>query len=107
MKMAAILFVDDEPAIRDMLRMVLKRAGHSLLSADANWCAFEPLAKADTLLSDAEIAAVFTAAGYQDPKPEACWVLHIDGNSATATLARRVENSYVSAVDGSWLQTGK
>lgn len=78
-----------------------------LLSADGNWCAFEPLAKADTLLSDAEIAAVFTAAGYQDPKPEACWFLHIDGNSATATLARRVENSYVSAVDGSWLQTGK
>lgn len=31
--MAAILFVDDEPAIRDMLRMVLKRAGHSLLEA--------------------------------------------------------------------------
>lgn len=78
-----------------------------LLSADGNWCAFEPLAKADTLLSDAEIAAVFTAAGYQDPKPEACWFLHIDGNSATATLARRVENSYVCAVDGSWLQTGK
>ena len=31
--MAAILFVDDEPAIRDMLRMVLKLAGHSVLEA--------------------------------------------------------------------------
>ena len=31
--MAAILFVDDEPAIRGMLRMVLKLAGHTLLEA--------------------------------------------------------------------------
>lgn len=31
--MAAILFVDDEPSIRDMLRMVLKLAGHTLLEA--------------------------------------------------------------------------
>ena len=31
--MAAILFVDDEPAIRDMLRMVLKLAGHTVLEA--------------------------------------------------------------------------
>ena len=33
--MAAILFVDDEPAIRDMLRMVLKLAGHTVLEASS------------------------------------------------------------------------
>ena len=31
--MATILFVDDEPAIRDMLRMVLKLAGHNGIEA--------------------------------------------------------------------------
>ena len=54
MKMAAILFVDDEPAIRDMLRMVLKRAGHSLLEASDAGRARELLAEgaADLALVD-------------------------------------------------------
>lgn len=78
-----------------------------MVKASGFWSAFEPLTRADRILSDEEIAAVFTAAGFRDPQPEACWFLHLDGENATATLARRVENSYVSAVDGSWLQTGK
>ena len=35
---------------------------------------------------------------------EACWFLSVNGQEATATLAWRVGNSYLSAVDGTWLQ---
>lgn len=77
-----------------------------LLNLDGNWCAFEPLAASAELLSDEAVAAVFTAAGFTDPKPEACWFLHIDGTAATATLAWRLEDNYLDAVNGSWLQTG-
>ena len=77
-----------------------------LLKLDGSWCAFEPLAKSAELLSDEAAAAVFAAAGFTDPKPEACWFLHIDGKTATATLAWRLEVNYVDAVSGSWLQTG-
>ena len=78
-----------------------------LLKITGNWCSFEPLSRADHLLSAEEIAALFTRAGCRNPEPEACWFLHKDGGTVTATLAWRVENSYLNAVDGSWLQTGK
>ena len=78
-----------------------------LLQISGNWCSFEPLSRADHLLSAEEIVSLFVKAGCRNPEPEACWFLHRDGNAATATLAWRVENSYLNAVDGSWLQTGK
>ena len=36
---------------------------------------------------------------------EECWFLSVNVQEATATLAWRVGNSYLSAVDGTWLQT--
>ncbi len=78
-----------------------------LLQISGNWCSFEPLSRADHLLSADDTEALSVKAGCRNPEPEACWFLHRDGNAATATLAWRVKNSYLNAVDGSWLQTGK
>ena len=52
--MAAILFVDDEPSIRDLLRMVLKLAGHHVLEASDAAQARDQLAEhtADLALVD-------------------------------------------------------
>ena len=77
-----------------------------LLSVDGNWCTFEPLAQADSLLSEEAVTAIFAAAGKTGQAPEKCWFLHPEGSEVIATLAWRVENGYVNAVDGSWLQTG-
>ena len=71
-----------------------------------NWCSFEPLASADTLLPEEEITALFAASGRTGQVPEKCWFMHIDGKEATATLAWRVGYSYLNAMDGSWLQDG-
>ena len=81
--------------------------GEILLSVSGNWCSFEPLAMADSLLSEDEIMTVFTEAGKTNQVPEKCWFLHLNGDEATATLAWRIGNSYVNAMDGSWLQTGR
>ena len=77
-----------------------------LLSVEGNWCAFEPLASADSLISEEEVTAVFRAAGKAVSVPEKCWFLHPEGSEVIATLAWRVGNGYVNAADGSWLQTG-
>ena len=77
-----------------------------LMTVNGNWCAFEPLTRSDSLLSEEEIASVFGAAGKSAPHPEKCWFLHPEGSEVIATLAWRVGNGYVNAADGSWLQTG-
>ena len=78
-----------------------------LLSVEGSWCSFEPLAAAESLLPEDEIITVFAEAGKTNQVPEKCWFLHLNGNEATATLAWRIGNSYVNAMDGSWLQTGR
>ena len=52
--MATVLFVDDEPAIREMLRRVLKLAGHTALEASSAAQARDLLAEhtADLALVD-------------------------------------------------------
>ena len=56
-------------------------------------------------ISAEEAAARFAEAGLKDKQPEACWFLSGNGKEATATLAWRVEHTFLSAVDGIWLQT--
>ena len=76
-----------------------------LLTVSGDWSTFTPLSRAANTLSAEEAAAKFAGAGMDKPQPEACWFLDVKGKEATATLAWRVENTYLSAVDGSWLQT--
>ena len=77
---------------------------HGLMFIGGNWCTFEPVSYTDSLLSEEEITSVFTAAGRTGQPPEKCWFMHLDGRKATAVLAWRVGNSYINAIDGSWLQ---
>ena len=81
-----------------------------LLMLEGNWCAFEPLTRASEYLRAEDALPLFRQAGFvraaDDPSAlEACWFLSISGQEATATLAWRVGNTYLSAVDGTWLQT--
>ncbi len=81
-----------------------------LLMLEGNWCSFEPLTTASEYLRAEDALPLFRQAGFvsaaDDPSaPEACWFLSVNGQEATATLAWRVGNSYLSAVDGTWLQT--
>ncbi|MBQ6289469.1 MAG: hypothetical protein IJK71_09495 [Clostridia bacterium] len=76
-----------------------------LIYIQGNWSVFEPQKTSGTLLSETEINAIFAEAGFKNPAPEKCWFLHVNGQAATATLAWRVQNSFVNAADGSWLQT--
>ena len=81
-----------------------------LLMLEGNWCGFEPLTRSAEVLSPEDALTRFRQAGlmYADDSsaaPEACWFLSVNGQDATATLAWRVGNSYLSAVDGTWLQT--
>ncbi|QUC65949.1 hypothetical protein [Aristaeella hokkaidonensis] len=76
-----------------------------LLKMDAYWSGFEPLTRAENTLSAEEAAARFAEAGLKEQQPEACWFLSGNGKEATATLAWRVEHTFLSAVDGVWLQT--
>ena len=76
-----------------------------LLQADGYWSGFEPLTRAENTLSAEEAAARFAEAGLKDQNPEACWFLSGNGKEATATLAWRVGYTFLSAVDGVWLQT--
>ena len=78
-----------------------------LVNLEGSWCAFEPMENTLRTLSAEEAAAHFEDTGLTAPgtMPEACWFLSASGQEATATLAWRVGNSYLSAVDGTWLQT--
>lgn len=76
-----------------------------LMFIGGSWSTFEPLSYTDSLLPEAEITSIFAAAG-RVGRPEKCWFMHRDGSEASATLAWRVGNSYVNAMDGSWLQAG-
>ena len=79
---------------------------HGLMFMGGSWCTFEPVSYTDSLLSEEEIVSIFTQAGRTGQSPEKCWFMHLDGKEASATLAWRVGNSYINAVDGSWLQAG-
>lgn len=79
---------------------------------DGNWCCFEPLTRGSEVLRAEDALPLFRQAGLVSTDdistaPEACWLLSVSGQEATATLAWRVGNSYLSAVDGTWLQTEK
>ena len=76
-----------------------------LLHLVGYWSGFEPLTRAENTLSAEEAAARFAEAGLKDKQPEACWFLSGNGKEATATLAWRVGYTFLSAVDGVWLQT--
>ncbi|MBR6954386.1 MAG: hypothetical protein IKH77_05055 [Clostridia bacterium] len=81
-----------------------------LLMLEGNWCSFEPLTRSADVLSPEDALTRFRQAGLISTAdglsaPEACWLLSVSGQEATATLAWRVGNSYLSAVDGTWLQT--
>lgn len=81
-----------------------------LLYAEASWCAFEPLVRktADKRLTYDQCFEIFMNAGLMNAaEMESCWFLSMDGDGAIATLAWRVGNNYLSAVDGTWLQTEK
>ena len=81
-----------------------------LLMLEGSWCGFEPLTRSAEVLSPEDALTRFRQAGLISTAdglsaPEACWFLSVNGQEATATLAWRVGNSYLSAVDGTWLQT--
>ena len=80
-----------------------------LLYATASWCGFEPLVRkyAEERLTYEQGCDIFWEAGIQCAEMETCWFLSMDGDGAIATLAWRVGNNYLSAVDGTWLQTEK
>ena len=78
-----------------------------LLMMEAYWCAFEPAIRTDTILSPEAAVERFASVGIKGISPESCWFLSSNGNEATATLAYRVGNYYLNAIDGSWLQTEK
>ena len=77
-----------------------------LLNLEGSWCAFEPLESASRILSVEDALARFEDSGLavREIMPEACWFLSVSGQEATATLAWRVGNNYLNAVDGTWLQ---
>ena len=77
-----------------------------LLNADGRFCDFTPMGSGTGSISQAEAAAMFTKLGLTASPPEQCYYLSVDGASATATLAWRVANTYLSAVTGEWLQLG-
>ncbi len=81
-----------------------------LLMLEGTWCSFEPLTQAPEVLRAEDALPLFLQAGLvsttDSPSAlEACWFLSVNGQEATATLAWRAGNSYLSAVDGTWLQT--
>ncbi|MBR6030227.1 MAG: hypothetical protein IKP40_14180 [Clostridia bacterium] len=81
-----------------------------LLMADGSWCGFEPLERASAILSPEEAAARFRQVLPSDEgntlPVETCWFLSLNHSlEATATLAYRMGNSYLSAAEGVWLQT--
>ena len=81
-----------------------------LLMLEGNWCGFEPLARSAEVLRAEDALPLFRQAGLVNTDDdssalEECWFLSVNGQEATATLAWRVGNSYLSAVDGTWLQT--
>lgn len=78
-----------------------------LLHAQGSWCKFSPESYVQEIITQEEAAMLFEAAGFKNSAPEACYFLSFRENGAIATLAWRNENSYLSALDGSWLQVGK
>ena len=80
-----------------------------LLKLEGTWCSFEPLTRTSEVLRAEDALPLFRQAGLVNTDDdssalEACWFLSVNGQEATATLAWRVGNSYLSAVDGTWLQ---
>ena len=78
-----------------------------LINLEGSWCAFAPLENASRILSAEEALTRFASVGLatSETTPEICWFLASSAQDVTATLAWRVGNSYLSAVDGTWLQT--
>ena len=81
-----------------------------LLMLEGNWCSFEPLTRASEVLRAEDALPLFRQAGLVNTDDdssalEECWFLSVNGQEATAILAWRVGNSYLSAVDETWLQT--
>lgn len=81
-----------------------------LLMLEGTWCSFEPLTQAPEILRAEDALPMFRQAGLVNVSDnptvlEECWFLSVSGQEATATLAWRVGNSYLSAVNGTWLQT--
>ena len=78
-----------------------------LINLEGSWCAFSPFESASRILSAEEAQTRFSAAGLATPETtqEICWFLASNAQDVTATLAWRMGNSYLSAVDGTWLQT--
>ncbi|MBR3016215.1 MAG: hypothetical protein IKH57_03900 [Clostridia bacterium] len=77
-----------------------------LLNANGRFCDFMPIGPRTGTVSQAEAEAKFAQNGLTASKPEQCYFLSIDGAYATATLAWRVANTYLSALTGEWLQLG-
>ncbi len=77
-----------------------------LLKASGYFCDFKPIGPQVGSVTQAEAAAKFAEVGLTTSAPEHCYLLSLDGNLATATLAWRVANTYLSAVTGEWLQLG-
>ena len=75
-----------------------------LLRLEAYWCSFEPSVRGQ-VLSLEEAMEQFESVGLKTDQLENCWFLNSDGKEATATLAYRYGNTYLSAMDGTWLQT--
>ena len=94
-----------EPTAYYLYSEVVWSDEEGLLKMDSYWSGFEPLTRAENTLSAEEAAARFAEAGLKDQNPEACWFLSGNGKEATATLAWRVGYTFLSAVDGVWLQT--
>ena len=78
-----------------------------LVNLEGSWCAFAPLENASRILTAEEALTRFAAAGLATPEtaPEICWFLASNAQDFTATLAWRAGSSYLSAADGTWLQT--
>ena len=77
-----------------------------LLKAEGSFCDFKPIGPKTGTVTQAEAAAKFAKRNLTASAPEQCYLLNLDGELATATLAWRVANTYLSAVTGEWLQLG-
>ena len=77
-----------------------------LLNANGRFCDFIPIGPKVGTVRQADAAAKFAEIGLTASQPEQCYYLSIDAAVATATLAWRVANTYLSAVNGEWLQMG-
>ncbi len=77
-----------------------------LLTAEGSFCDFKPIGPKTGTVTQAEAAAKFAERNLTASAPEQCYLLNLNAELATATLAWRVANTYLSAVTGEWLQLG-